>query len=558
MAMMDDVVVGMFCMGGCLHVLGTWHLRNDDGSKGTSLEQPASQIPAQCRSCRREYKCHAQAPTGSRYPFTGFLSGCITTGMKALTSILRKQQEVGQAARAFGSAVVAADSNPFLRYSNPFPAAIDHTPLLATLPETKVGSVATRWAACDGRCCVDQPQHPASRARWGGQLHSGLGVMRCSLMGPDRMCRSPDSAPQVAPSRVDAVSSSGFCCLSVQITTLPNGLRVATESIPFAETTTLGIWINSGSRFETDANNGTAHFLEHILFKGTKVRCRVCTWRGQPGAWCRTVSMQWGQVRAANDGPKKPAGPVCSTRCVLLSSCFTAVQKRTVKELEVEVENMGGQLNAYTGREQTCYYAKTMGKDVGKAVNILSDILLNSNLDARAIEKERDVILREMEEVGLQPGCRFGCAWARCRCARMCIQLVCPISVCQVLAVRFASNGAHATGQGSRPYATHATCIMNPRAARRPPLAALPFRVRTFEDRTARLTLHRGSSAHKHTHMTHTRTHTHAQSHEHAPSPPPAGPGPGLPLHLDRAPPLPPRTSTTVPPGQQADIRAGV
>ena len=56
-----------------------------------------------------------------------------------------------------------------------------------------------------------------------------------------------------------------------QITTLPNGLRVATETIPFAETTTIGMWINSGSRFETDANNGVAHYLEHILFKGTKV-----------------------------------------------------------------------------------------------------------------------------------------------------------------------------------------------------------------------------------------------------------------------------------------------
>lgn len=76
------------------------------------------------------------------------------------------------------------------------------------------------------------------------------------------------------------------------------------------------------------------------------------------------------------------------------------MQKRSVKELEVEVENMGGQLNAYTGREQTAYYAKVLGKDVGKAVNILSDILLNSNLDERAINKERDVILREMEEVG--------------------------------------------------------------------------------------------------------------------------------------------------------------
>jgi processing peptidase subunit beta len=79
------------------------------------------------------------------------------------------------------------------------------------------------------------------------------------------------------------------------------------------------------------------------------------------------------------------------------------LQKRSVKELEVEVENMGGQLNAYTGREQTAYYAKVLGKDVGKAVTILSDILLNSNLDERAINKERDVILREMEEVGHSP-----------------------------------------------------------------------------------------------------------------------------------------------------------
>ncbi len=64
--------------------------------------------------------------------------------------------------------------------------------------------------------------------------------------------------------------------MQMQITTLPNGLRVATETIPFAETTTVGMWINSGSRFETDANNGVAHFLEHILFKGTKVGTSSC------------------------------------------------------------------------------------------------------------------------------------------------------------------------------------------------------------------------------------------------------------------------------------------
>lgn len=75
------------------------------------------------------------------------------------------------------------------------------------------------------------------------------------------------------------------------------------------------------------------------------------------------------------------------------------LQKRTVRDLEVQVENMGGQLNAYTGREQTAYYAKVMKNDVRKAVDILSDILLNSNLEERAVNRERDVILREMEEV---------------------------------------------------------------------------------------------------------------------------------------------------------------
>ena len=58
----------------------------------------------------------------------------------------------------------------------------------------------------------------------------------------------------------------------MQVTTLPNGMRVATETTPFAETATIGVWIDAGSRYETAANNGTAHFLEHLAFKGTKAR----------------------------------------------------------------------------------------------------------------------------------------------------------------------------------------------------------------------------------------------------------------------------------------------
>ena len=70
-----------------------------------------------------------------------------------------------------------------------------------------------------------------------------------------------------------------------------------------------------------------------------------------------------------------------------------------MRQLELEIEDMGGHLNAYTSREQTCYYAKVVKKDVPKAVDILADILQNSDLDEKAVERERDVILREMQEV---------------------------------------------------------------------------------------------------------------------------------------------------------------
>lgn len=126
-----------------------------------------------------------------------------------------------------------------------------------------------------------------------------------------------------------------------------SGLRVASESMLGANTATVGVWIDAGSRYETDHNNGAAHFLEHMAFKGTS--------------------------------------------------------KRTQQQLEVEIENMGGHLNAYTSREQTVYFAKVFEKDVPRAMDILSDILLRSQLDPEAINRERGVILREMKEVNKQP-----------------------------------------------------------------------------------------------------------------------------------------------------------
>ncbi|ODV89315.1 hypothetical protein CANCADRAFT_137170 [Tortispora caseinolytica NRRL Y-17796] len=129
-------------------------------------------------------------------------------------------------------------------------------------------------------------------------------------------------------------------------TTLANGLTVATESMPNAQTATVGVWIDAGSRAETAANNGTAHFLEHLSFKGTS--------------------------------------------------------SRTQQQLELEIENIGAHLNAYTSRENTVFYAKAFKNDVPKSVEILSDILQSSKLDESAIERERDVIIREAEEVDKQ------------------------------------------------------------------------------------------------------------------------------------------------------------
>lgn len=81
---------------------------------------------------------------------------------------------------------------------------------------------------------------------------------------------------------------------------------------------------------------------------------------------------------------------------------FKGTKSRTQTQLEIEIENMGGHLNAYTSREQTVYYAKVFKDDVPKAMEILSDILQNSLLDEGAITREKDVILREAEEVGKQ------------------------------------------------------------------------------------------------------------------------------------------------------------
>lgn len=125
--------------------------------------------------------------------------------------------------------------------------------------------------------------------------------------------------------------------------TLSNGLTVASEFMPGTKTATVGVWINAGSRADNPKSSGTAHFLEHLAFKGT--------------------------------------------------------DRRTQLNLELEVENSGSQINAYTSRENTVYYSKCLSKKIDESIDILSDILTKSKLETRAIENEKHVILQESDEV---------------------------------------------------------------------------------------------------------------------------------------------------------------
>jgi predicted Zn-dependent peptidase len=130
--------------------------------------------------------------------------------------------------------------------------------------------------------------------------------------------------------------------MTVQQTTLPNGLRVISEAMSGIESTSLGVWVNVGARSESAALNGISHMLEHMAFKGTRTRSAL--------------------------------------------------------DIAQEIESVGGHLNAYTSREQTAYFARVLGDDVPLAVDILGDILLNSTFEAEEVERERGVILQEIGE----------------------------------------------------------------------------------------------------------------------------------------------------------------
>jgi hypothetical protein len=152
--------------------------------------------------------------------------------------------------RGFSAQAALAEESPFLRFGSPFAQTISNN-IVAQLPETKVsGLPGLTWTLHTLDCSGLPPPVPGP----GCPPHEAL--LPQPLTAP---CRLPPAALW-------------------QVTRLPNGLRVASEAVPHSKTATVGVWIDAGSRYETDASNGTAHFLEHMAFKGTTVSCSPSPW----------------------------------------------------------------------------------------------------------------------------------------------------------------------------------------------------------------------------------------------------------------------------------------
>src|SRR5215472_15466624 len=123
-------------------------------------------------------------------------------------------------------------------------------------------------------------------------------------------------------------------------TVLPGGLRVVTEFLPSIRSVALGIWVGVGSRDEDIPHAGATHYLEHLLFKGTR--------------------------------------------------------KRTALEISSAMDAVGGEMNAFTGKEYTCYYARVLDADLPLAIDVLSDMVTASLIEPRDVDAERNVVLEEI------------------------------------------------------------------------------------------------------------------------------------------------------------------
>jgi predicted Zn-dependent peptidase len=128
---------------------------------------------------------------------------------------------------------------------------------------------------------------------------------------------------------------------------LPNGIRVVTEQIPYVRSASIGVWANVGSRDESPSQNGISHFLEHMVFKGTK--------------------------------------------------------NRSVREIARSIESLGGYLNAFTTKEQTCFYARVLDEHVPHALDVLSDLVQNATFRKEELDKERYVVIEELKNAEDDP-----------------------------------------------------------------------------------------------------------------------------------------------------------
>lgn len=135
--------------------------------------------------------------------------------------------------------------------------------------------------------------------------------------------------------------------MNVKVHTLSNGLRIVVEPMPGLQSASIGLWVSAGGRHERAEQNGIAHFLEHMAFKGTA--------------------------------------------------------RRSALQIAEEIEDVGGYINAYTSREVTAYYARVLKDDVPLAVDLIADIVLNPAFDPTEIEIERGVILQEIGQAADTP-----------------------------------------------------------------------------------------------------------------------------------------------------------
>lgn len=127
----------------------------------------------------------------------------------------------------------------------------------------------------------------------------------------------------------------------ISVSTLTNGITVVMESMPYLKSASFGVWVRVGSANEDESNNGIAHMIEHMMFKGTN--------------------------------------------------------KRSAKQIADEMARIGGNINAFTSKECTSYYATTLSEHLPMAIRIIGDMINNSLIDEKALKKEKGVIIEEID-----------------------------------------------------------------------------------------------------------------------------------------------------------------